>query len=82
MSFMESHHRRPSKYSSEERLMWNWFKHNKKLLNKGLLPPDRKESFEELLKRAEQVQRVNQYAYAKESDIQLKMELGIMRNHK
>lgn len=35
MDFMETNHRRPSKYNDEERGLRNWLKHQQKLLNAG-----------------------------------------------
>ena len=35
VDFLETNHRRPSKFVPEERDMRNWWKHNKKLLNAG-----------------------------------------------
>lgn len=61
MAFMTSNHRRPSKYSPEERLMHDWWKHNKKLMNAGQLKPERVALFEGLLKEGERLRRVNQF---------------------
>ena len=33
IDFLETNHRRPSKFVPEERDMRNWWKHNKKLMN-------------------------------------------------
>ena len=38
MAFIEENHRRPSKYKLEEHDMLNWFKSNKKMMNKGNFP--------------------------------------------
>ena len=61
MGFMETHHRNPSKHRVEEHLMLNWIKHNRKLMNKGELKPERAEKFQQLLELAEQYKRKNQY---------------------
>lgn len=61
-AFMNEHHRRPSKHHIEEHLMLNWFKYNKKMMAKGLLPDDRMEKFEKLLEEADGLRRKNQYA--------------------
>lgn len=59
--FMEKNHRKPSKYTPEERDMHNWWKHNKKLMNAGELRPDRVELFNKLLEAGEKYRRVNQW---------------------
>lgn len=59
--FMETHHRKPSKYELEERDMHNWWKHNKKLMNAGELRADRQELFKKLLEAGEKYRRVNQW---------------------
>lgn len=59
--FMERNHRNPSKHYPEERLMRDWLKHNKKLLNAGKLKPDRVALFEVLLEMAIEYRRVNQF---------------------
>ena len=63
MAFMEENHRRPSKYKPEERDMLNWFKHNKKAMNKGIYPKERLERFNKLLEVAEKYRRLNQYSH-------------------
>ena len=61
-TFIEEHHRNPSKYDDSERgLYCNWIRHNKKLLKAGTLKPDRAELFEKLLDLCEKNKRVNQY---------------------
>lgn len=59
--FMAANHRRPSKYAPEERDMYNWWKHNKKLMNAGGLKPERVEMFRKLLESGEEYRRVNQW---------------------
>lgn len=45
-SFIEENHRNPSKHDGEERGRYlNWVKHNKKLMNSGVLKKDRIEMF-------------------------------------
>lgn len=61
MAFMEENHRRPSKHRLEEHDMLNWFKSNKKMLNKGVFPEERLERFRKLLELAEKYRRLNQY---------------------
>jgi hypothetical protein len=62
MTFMNKHHKRPSKYYGEELAMHNWFKYNKKQLAKGLLPDHRIKKFKKLLEMANELRRINQYA--------------------
>ena len=61
MNFMEVNRRNPSRHRLEEHLVLNWIKHNRKLMNKGELSPDRVELFERLLSLWEECKRVNQY---------------------
>lgn len=61
MVFMEENHRRPSKYKLEEHDMLNWFKSNKKMMNKGVFPKERLERFRKLLELADKYRRLNQH---------------------
>ena len=61
-SFIESNHRNISKYNLEERRLYTWLKHNRKVLNAGEMKEERKDLFEKLLSECEDVRRVNQYA--------------------
>ena len=61
--FMEREHRKPSKYYPEEKLMFHFIHHNKKLYNAGTLKAERVEKFERLLRLCEEYKRVNQYVY-------------------
>ena len=61
IDFMEANKRRPSKFVDEERVMRNWWKHQKKLLNAGVLKTDRIEKFNLLLEIGEKYKHVNQY---------------------
>ena len=61
IDFLETNHRRLSKFVPEERDMRNWWKHNKKLMNAGSMKEDRVVLFEELLEMGEKYRRVNQY---------------------
>jgi len=46
-AFIETHHRNPSRYKTEERFWYcNGIKHNKKLLNAGEMKDDRVGVFE------------------------------------
>lgn len=60
-SFIEREHRNPSKYYNEEKLMVHFMKRNRKLMNAGEMPKDRKQLFTELLNLSEQYKRKNQY---------------------
>lgn len=61
MEFMVKEHRKPSKYYLEEKLMFHFIHHNKKLYNAGALKPERAEKFAKLLEITEQYKHVNQY---------------------
>ena len=61
MEFMEREHRKPSKYYPEEKLMFHFIHHNKKLYNAGEMKVERVEKFERLLALCERYKRVNQY---------------------
>ena len=60
-NFIETNKRNPSKHRIEEHLMLNFVKHNRKLMNKGEMKPERVERFRELLSLIEQYKRKNQY---------------------
>ena len=61
VDFLETNHRKPSKFVLEERNMRSWWKHNKKLMNAGELRPERVEMFKQLLELGEKYKHVNQY---------------------
>lgn len=61
-NFIETNHRNPSKHRIEEHDMLNWIKHNRKLMNAGMLKPERMEKFKKLLEMTERYRRENQYA--------------------
>ena len=60
-SFIESNHRNISKYNLEERRLYTWLKHNRKVLNAGEMKKEREEKFKELLAITEVYKRKNQY---------------------
>ena len=60
-SFIEEHHRNPSKYYDEEKLMVHFLKRNRKLLSAGELQEPRLGMFKELLELSERYRRKNQY---------------------
>ena len=57
-AFIESNHRNPSRYRIEEHLMLNFLKHNRKLINAGVMKEDRRELFLKLLEVGEKYKRV------------------------
>ena len=62
IAFMEKNKRNPSRYDAEERGTYvNWLRHNKKLINAGLMKPEREMLFRRLLELYEQNKRKNQY---------------------
>jgi hypothetical protein len=61
VSFIETHHRNPSKYRIEEHDYLNWLKANRKVLNSGKMKAERVEKLRRLLKMTEQYRRKNQY---------------------
>lgn len=61
IAFINSNKRNPSKHRIEEHLMLNFIKHNRKLLNKGVMKEERKALFLNLLDLIEQNKRKNQY---------------------
>lgn len=61
VTFIETNHRNPSRHFVENRNMLSWLKHQRKLLNKGELKPERVEKFRKLLEMTEQYKRKNQY---------------------
>ena len=56
--FIESNHRNPSRYRIEEHRMLNFLKHNRKLINAGVMKEDRWELFLKLLEVGEKYKRV------------------------
>ncbi|MBR3521287.1 MAG: hypothetical protein IKN75_02005 [Prevotella sp.] len=61
-TFIETHHRNPSKHDEEERGKYlNWIKANRKVLNAGKMKEDRVELFHKLIELMEQYKRRNQY---------------------
>ena len=68
MIFLTRNARRPSKYYAEERAMVEWFKHNRKLLRRGEMLPERVERFRKLQEKAGCLVRVNQFLYTDEAN--------------
>ena len=63
VQFLETNHRRPSKYDLEDHAMLNWIKYNKKLLKRGKLTPERRMKLAHLLDMCSKYQRINQFQY-------------------
>ena len=62
VAFIETNHRNPSKHEPEERgLYLNWIKHNRQLMNQGVMKPERVEQFKILLTLMEENKHTNQY---------------------
>lgn len=61
--FMAKNKRRPSKHRTEDLVLFDWFKHSKKLLNRGLMKAERITKFKQLLSEAENLPRFNQFNY-------------------
>lgn len=59
--FIVKNHRNPSRHNIEDHLALNWIKHNRKLMNAGVLKEERMEKFNELLGLIEENKRKNQY---------------------
>ena len=61
VSLIETNHRNPSKYVGSERVLVNWSKQQRKLMNAGMLKEPRLSLFRELLVLSEQYKRKNQW---------------------
>ena len=61
VEYMDTYHRNPSKHRVEDHLMLNWMKHQRKLMNKGELKPERVAAFKRLLAKSDKLKRVNQW---------------------
>jgi len=62
--FMVKNKRRPSKHRAEDLVLFDWFKHSKKLLKRGLMKAERITKFKQLLSEAENLPRINQFNYS------------------
>jgi hypothetical protein len=49
VGFIQANHRNPSKYYQEDRQLYTWMKHQRKVMNAGGLKPERVVLFEKLL---------------------------------
>ena len=61
VSFIETNHRNPSKYVGSERVLVNWSKQQRKLMNAGELKEPRLGMFKELMELSEKYRRKNQW---------------------
>ena len=61
MSFITENGRNLSKYNLEERRLYTWLKHQRKVMNAGEMKETRVVKFKELLALCEQNRRKNQY---------------------
>ena len=64
MDYMAKNKRRPSKHRAEDLVLFDWFKHSKKLLKRGLMKVDRIEKFKQLLSKANNLPHKNNYRYS------------------
>ena len=61
--FMVKNKRRPSKHRAEDLVLFDWFKHSKRLLKRGLMKAERIAKFKQLLAEAENLPCINQFNY-------------------
>ncbi len=61
VDFIEKNKRNPSKYYQEDRQLYTWLKHQRKVMNAGELKADRVEKFKWLMELCEKYRRKNQY---------------------
>ena len=61
MLFIKKNGRNLSKYTLEERRLYTWVKHQRKVMNAGKMKAERVEPFMKLLEMSEQYRRKNQY---------------------
>jgi hypothetical protein len=59
--FIETNKRNPSKYDGQERVLVNWTKQQRKLMNAGEMKEPRMNLFKELLGLCEKYKHINQY---------------------
>ena len=61
MSFITENGRNLSKYNLEERRLYTWLKHQRKVMNAGEMKEERITPFKKLLELSERYRRKNQY---------------------
>ena len=59
--FIKKNHRGPSRHHPEEHQLLNWMKFNRKTLNKGKMPENRKIKFKKLTEYLHTYHSINQY---------------------
>lgn len=62
--FMVKNKRRPSKHRAEDLVLFDWFKHSKKLLKRGQMKADRIAKFKQLLSETDNLPHKNNYRYS------------------
>lgn len=60
-AYIETNRRNLSKYDLSERRLYTWLKHQRKVMNQGLLKEPRLGMFKELVELSEKYKRKNQY---------------------
>ena len=60
-TFVSENHRGPSRHHLEEKRMLNWLKYNRKILNKGVLSPEKTDLIMRLRAYIASFNRINQY---------------------
>lgn len=60
-AYIEMNRRNLSKYDLSERRLYTWLKHQRKVMNQGLLKEPRLGMFKELMELSEKYKRKNQY---------------------
>ena len=61
MLFIKKNGRNLSKYNLDERRLYTWVKHQRKVMNAGEMRPERIEQFRKLLEMMERYRRKNQW---------------------
>ena len=61
VAFIKQNNRNVSKYSLDERRLYTWLKHNRKVMNAGGMKSERVEKFNRLVELCEQYRRKNQW---------------------
>ena len=59
--FIKKNSRNLSKYNLDERRLYTWVKHQRKVMNAGEMRPERIEQFRKLLEMMERYRRKNQW---------------------
>lgn len=67
VEYMEKNHACPSKYKAEDMVLFDWYKHSRKLLRHGLMKSDRIEKFRQLLDETAILRHANQQRHDEDS---------------